>query len=906
MKNIKRISSMVLSGLLVASNVMPSFAATKYVNSDYSVEYEVYDSDGEQTTDVHCEIGSVFSVRLPKDITLSGKSKSAKYNVTIDGDIAGDESIDVVPEDSFLFKQPGKDDIPASVKQDKANWKYNEFDTVGNGEISAEITAGRWDGQFVFNVELKSPKTERDIVVVTNEKGNTIAAIAKILTNTDKELIINSIKESEFASKATEESMVLDIKTENFSGTTTAVIDVSGFAKPGDEVIIFHMNEISNQWEYIGTCEVSDEYTVSGVFSSYSPVVIFKTEKKKHEQHNYKLTVSQAATCTNEGYEIYACECGDEYTQIIQKLEHNKVTGGSIEKEASCINPEIRHYKCSVCDEDLEETYESSPAGEHVFVETQIVSPTCTVNGYIEKTCSSCGCKKKETISANGHNAVEGGSVKQKADCVNPEIRYYKCENCGHDLDTTYQSADAWGHYTENTGITVTSIRQASCTQGAMVKVTCGCGKASYERLGEESGANVNPLGHNWVSQGYALSEIADYLDGCPVVCSRCGIKSTKQETNLGDHQYVWKDYIYSSGDGYERNGYILKNRFYVCKDCGVLAPDYTQGVDYTCAYCDSLGWGTSTHMHGKELKDYCTVYGQNAFVQDPICACPLSDYRIVVHKAFKDKNGDYVVRLNHYCVSCGKDYFSTVKSSVKPVIPEPTPGNSIGTIIYPSKQIVPAGEQVTVCLDPGHGGYETGAVYTYDGTAVYEKTLNYQIALGVKERLEAAGIKVIMTRYSDNYIGISDRVMYAKENGAHLLVSLHLNGSTSSAHKGCLAIVTQSNYNDVKGDSLALAYSVLTELNGLGINLTSGYPKGILQRLDEPVTYYPDGSVADWYGISRYSTQQGLPSALIEHAFLSSEYDYYNFLSSDEKIAKLSEADANGIIAYLKGKGII
>lgn len=233
-------------------------------------------------------------------------------------------------------------------------------------------------------------------------------------------------------------------------------------------------------------------------------------------------------------------------------------------------------------------------------------------------------------------------------------------------------------------------------------------------------------------------------------------------------------------------------------------------------------------------------------------------------------------------------------------------------TVTYPTRQIVNPGEQVVICLDPGHGGSELGARYEYDGILIMEKDQNYYIAMGVKSRLEAAGIKVIMTRTGDYNPNLYERVKYGKDNGAHYFVSLHNNASSKGLpeHKGCLVIVTQSNYNDVKADSIAMAQSVLSQLTSLGINLTSDWDAssngGLLQRIDDPLTYYPDDSVADWYGIIRNSTYQGLPSILIEHAFLSNSEDYYNYLSTPEKLDALAAADANGIIAYLRGKGYL
>ena len=51
-----------------------------------------------------------------------------------------------------------------------------------------------------------------------------------------------------------------------------ATFDVSEIASEGDKVIILHYNEEANEWEYIGEDTVSENGTVTGDFTSFSPV----------------------------------------------------------------------------------------------------------------------------------------------------------------------------------------------------------------------------------------------------------------------------------------------------------------------------------------------------------------------------------------------------------------------------------------------------------------------------------------------------------------------------------------------------------------------------------------------------------------------------------------------------------
>ena len=55
---------------------------------------------------------------------------------------------------------------------------------------------------------------------------------------------------------------------------------------------------------------------------------------------------------------------------------------------------------------------------------------------------------------------------------------------------------------------------------------------------------------------------------------------------------------------------------------------------------------------------------------------------------------------------------------------------------------------QITVILDPGHGGYDPGKVGI---NGALEKDINLSIALRLKKLLEQNDIKVIMTRDTDS-----------------------------------------------------------------------------------------------------------------------------------------------------------
>jgi len=80
------------------------------------------------------------------------------------------------------------------------------------------------------------------------------------------------------------------------------------------------------------------------------------------------------------------------------------------------------------------------------------------------------------------------------------------------------------------------------------------------------------------------------------------------------------------------------------------------------------------------------------------------------------------------------------------------------------------------VVLDPGHGGRSLGA---RGNTGTREKDLVLNVAEKLKIRLEEGlGIKVVLTRTADYYVGLKERTAIANNNRADLLLSIHANAT--------------------------------------------------------------------------------------------------------------------------------
>ena len=88
------------------------------------------------------------------------------------------------------------------------------------------------------------------------------------------------------------------------------------------------------------------------------------------------------------------------------------------------------------------------------------------------------------------------------------------------------------------------------------------------------------------------------------------------------------------------------------------------------------------------------------------------------------------------------------------------------------------AGNFNTIILDPGHGGHDAGAMRQL----VREADLNLRLAKKLRPLLEKQGFKVYLTRETDNFLTLQERVRFANNYKNAIFISLHFNSGGAGA----------------------------------------------------------------------------------------------------------------------------
>ncbi len=175
------------------------------------------------------------------------------------------------------------------------------------------------------------------------------------------------------------------------------------------------------------------------------------------------------------------------------------------------------------------------------------------------------------------------------------------------------------------------------------------------------------------------------------------------------------------------------------------------------------------------------------------------------------------------------------------------------------------------IIVDPGHGGKDPGTVVGSNS----EKAITLKVSTLVKQKLEAAGAKIYMTRTEDTYPSLQDRVDFTNANYGEIFVSIHVNSAANTS-----ALGTETYYAVTTGDMFKEDIDLATFVNNQIVNNLNMKNRGV-----KPQQYY----------VIRNTI---IPAILVELGFLTNNEDRVK-MTDDQYVELFAESIYKGILEY-------
>ncbi|PLV63273.1 N-acetylmuramoyl-L-alanine amidase AmiA [Erwinia sp. B116] len=225
-----------------------------------------------------------------------------------------------------------------------------------------------------------------------------------------------------------------------------------------------------------------------------------------------------------------------------------------------------------------------------------------------------------------------------------------------------------------------------------------------------------------------------------------------------------------------------------------------------------------------------------------------------------------------------------------------------------------PAGSKKIVMIDPGHGGIDSGAV-GHEGSE--EKHVVLEIANHIRQRLSNhPRIEVRLTRETDHFIPLGERVEIAHQHGADLFMSVHADGFTSPTANGASVFaLSNRGASSTMARYLSQKENAADEIGGAQVAAKDHYLQQVLFDLVQTDTIKNSlilgkhvlGQIRPVHHLHSQHTEQAafavlkspsIPSVLVETSFITNPAEE-RLLGTTAFRQKIAAAIADGIVSF-------
>ena len=432
-----------------------------------------------------------------------------------------------------------EDGEPYNGQGHRRNMLNPKFNCVGIGHVYLD-GCHYWVEEFAYRTSVNTTET------TANDSEQTMSLSVPKSKVTGLKVAFDKTSYSLRTGESTEVKLTAKLTV---FGSDTIVTDLPAISVNDPSIATYSNGKIT------GVAEGSTTLTASlyGLTAADMPTI----NVYRCEHHWDQGEIITEATCTEEGEKKFTCSiCGDEKTEKVSATGHQH-TEIRNKKEATCKETGYSGDTwCKDCGKKILSGQTIAKTENHSWDAGKVTTKaTCTEEGEKTFTCSICGDKKTEKVSATGHQHTE---IRNKKEATCKETGYSGdtwCKDCGKKILSGQTIAKTENHSWNQGEIT----KEPTCKEEGEKTFTCSiCGNIKTEKVSTADHQHMEIR-----NQKNPTCKEAGYSGD--TYCADCGVKIFSGQTIAKTKNHNWDGGVITTEPTCTERG----EKTFTCTICG-------------------------------------------------------------------------------------------------------------------------------------------------------------------------------------------------------------------------------------------------------------------------------------------------------------------------------------------------
>ena len=432
-----------------------------------------------------------------------------------------------------------EDGEPYNGQGHRRNMLNPKFNCVGIGHVYLD-GCHYWVEEFAYRTSVNTTET------TANDSEQTMSLSVPKSKVTGLKVAFDKTSYSLRTGESTEVKLTAKLTV---FGSDTIVTDLPAISVNDPSIATYSNGKIT------GVAEGSTTLTASlyGLTAADMPTI----NVYRCEHHWDQGEIITEATCTEEGEKKFTCSiCGDEKTEKVSATGHQH-TEIRNKKEATCKETGYSGDTwCKDCGKKILSGQTIAKTENHSWDAGKVTTKaTCTEEGEKTFTCSICGDKKTEKVSATGHQHTE---IRNKKEATCKETGYSGdtwCKDCGKKILSGQAIAKTEDHSWNQGEIT----KEPTCKEEGEKTFTCTiCGNTKTEKVSTTDHQHMEIR-----NQKNPTCKEAGYSGD--TYCADCGVKIFSGQTIAKTKNHNWDGGVITTEPTCTERG----EKTFTCTICG-------------------------------------------------------------------------------------------------------------------------------------------------------------------------------------------------------------------------------------------------------------------------------------------------------------------------------------------------